>query len=153
VIWVVGVAASPLCALLGTPPGRAGCVQVHADLTLPDDAQVYVIGDLAAATSRSQSVPSVSPAAEQMGHSTAANILRTPRGEPRQAFVHRDYDTLAAIGRRGGGLSLLQVVGIPGVAHLALPPAHFLIGCLNGLMLRTDWACAFATFQHSARGD
>jgi NADH dehydrogenase len=152
-IWAAGVAASPLGAQLGTPLDRSGRVQVQADLTLPGDERVYVIGDLAAATSRGKPVPGLSPAAKQMGRMAAANIVRTLGGQPRQAFVYRDYGTLATIGRRAAvaDFHLFKLWGFPAWLTWLFAHLYFLIGFRNRLRVLADWAWAYATFQRSAR--
>ena len=48
IIWAAGVKASPAAAWLGVESDRAGRVKVQADLSVPGDPHIFVIGDAAA---------------------------------------------------------------------------------------------------------
>ncbi len=155
VLWAAGVAASPLGQLLGTPLDRAGRVQVRPDLTLPQHADVFVGGDLAAlAQANGKPVPGVAPAAKQMGSYVAQVIRSRLRGQPApHAFVYRDYGNLATIGRmaavvdlRGWHLSGLLAWWFWLAAHV-----FFLIGFRNRLTVLINWAWAYWTYQRHAR--
>ncbi|MFN5958075.1 MAG: NAD(P)/FAD-dependent oxidoreductase, partial [Planctomyces sp.] len=50
VFWAAGVRASPISATLGVPLDRSGRVIVAPDLSIPGHPEVFVCGDLAAAT-------------------------------------------------------------------------------------------------------
>lgn len=168
-VWAAGVAASPLGRLLASqlPEGdalidRAGRVKVTPELTLPGHPEVAVIGDLAAAMSHApgkepKPVPGVSPAAKQMGRCVAANIRRTLRGQPVQAFRYSDYGNLATIGRNAAVVDLATPMGhwrFSGYfAWLFWLFAHvyFLIGFRNRMVVLIDWASAYFSFQRQAR--
>jgi NADH dehydrogenase len=153
VIWAAGVQASPLGRTLGVPLDRAGRVIVAPDLSIPGHPEVFVIGDLAVAMSNGQPVPGVSPAAKQMGRSAARNILQLLRGEPTEAFVYRDYGSLATIGRRS---AVADIMGLKLSGYLAwltwlFAHVYFLIGFRSRLAVLTDWAWSYWTFNRSAR--
>ena len=153
VIWAAGVAASPLARTLGVPLDRAGRVPVTPDLTVPGHPEVSVIGDLASLSVRGQPVPGVSPAAKQMGRRAARNIVARLSGREPQAFVYRDYGTLATIGRKAavavvGGVRLW---GFPAWLVWLFAHVYFLIGFRNRLVVMIDWAWAYASFQRYAR--
>src|SRR5262249_52767587 len=82
VIWAAGVASSPLGKSLGVPLDPAGRVIVGADLGIPGDDRVFVIGDMAAITENGKEIPAVAPPAMQAGRQTAANVMRRSRGQP-----------------------------------------------------------------------
>jgi len=166
VIWAAGVAASPLGRQLAQATGagidRAGRVAVEPDLSLPGHPEISVIGDLAAAKSfmprgEPQPVPGVSPAAKQMGHAAAANIVRRLRGEATRPFRYRDYGNLATIGRNAAVVDLTAPVGhfkFSGYfAWLFWLFAHiyFLIGFRNRIVVLIDWASAYWSKQRYAR--
>jgi NADH dehydrogenase len=166
VVWAAGVAASPLGRQLGQATGasldRAGRILVEPDLTLPGHPEISVIGDLAAAQSFApgrdpQPVPGVSPAAKQMGRTTAANLLRRLAGKPTQQFRYRDYGNLATIGRNAAVVDLTGPVGhfkFSGYfAWLFWLFAHiyFLIGFRNRIVVLFDWASAYWSKQRYAR--
>ena len=167
VVWAAGVAASPLGRALAASTGctldRAGRVLVEPDLGLPGHPEIQVIGDLAAAQSHPRRgtptpVPGVSPAAKQMGRTAATNLVRRLRGEPTQAFHYADYGSLATIGRRAA----IAMVDVPvfGRVHFSGMAAwlfwlfvhiYFLIGFRNRLVVLTDWAWAYFSFERQAR--
>lgn len=153
VIWAAGVAASPLGRALGVPLDRSGRVIVRDDLSLPDHPEVFVVGDLAAATSNGQPVPGVSPAAKQMGRHAARNICSQLKHAPTQPFVYRDYGTLATIGRKAAVAQLgrVHLWGYPAWLTWLLAHVYFLIGFRNRLVVLLDWAWAYWRFERSAR--
>src|SRR5262249_5579434 len=99
VLWAAGVAASPLARSLGVPLDRAGRVKVQDDLTIPGHAEVFVVGDLAAAMSNGKPVPGVAPAAIQSGRHAAHCIRRALADQPYAPFHYKDKGSLATIGR------------------------------------------------------
>ena len=153
VLWAAGVAASPLGRLLGAPLDRAGRVQVAPDLSLPGQPQVFVAGDLAAISCDGQPVPGTAPAAKQMGAHVAAMIQAHLAGRPATPLRYRDYGNLATIGRMAAVVDLrgLRLSGL--VAWWFWLAAHvfFLIGFRNRLVVLTNWAWAYWTYQRHAR--
>jgi NADH dehydrogenase len=167
IVWAAGVAASPLGKALAASSGceidRAGRVVVQPDLTVPGHPEISVVGDLAAAKSTPKKgeptpVPGVSPGAKQMGRQAAQNLLRRLRGEPTLPFRYLDYGALATIGRRAAIASvdvpLLGTVKFSGAfAWLFWLFVHiyFLIGFRNRLVVLSDWAWAYFSFERQAR--
>lgn len=153
VVWAAGVAASPLGKSLGVPLDRAGRVPVGADLSIASHPEIFVIGDLAAATSEGKPVPGVSPAAKQMGRTAARNILRHMKKQPPETFRYRDYGSLATIGRKAAVAMVgkIRFSGFFAWMFWLFVHIYFLIGFRNRLMVMTDWAWAYVTFQRNAR--
>ncbi|WP_295640171.1 NAD(P)/FAD-dependent oxidoreductase [uncultured Methylibium sp.] len=167
IVWAAGVAASPLGRSLAGSSGcetdRAGRVVVQADLTIPGHPEISVVGDLAAAKSHPKKgeptpVPGVSPAAKQMGRQAAQNLLRRLRGEPTLPFRYLDYGALATIGRRAA----IASVDVPVLGTVKFSGAfawlfwlfvhiYFLIGFRNRLVVLSDWAWAYFSFERQAR--
>ena len=153
VLWAAGVAASPLGRRLGAPTDRAGRVIVASDLSLPGHPEVFVVGDLAGVSQDGKPVPGVAPAAKQMGAHAAGVIrdrLRSLAGKP---FRYRDYGNLATIGRMAAVVHFgrLKLSGLLAwwfwlVAHL-----FFLIGFRNRIIVLTNWAWSYWTYQRHAR--
>ena len=153
VLWAAGVAAAPLARTLDAPLDRAGRVLVDPDLSIPGHPDVFVVGDLASVSDGDRQVPGVAQAAKQMGQAAARNVLRRLRGTATKPFAYRDYATLATIGRESA-VAVFGRVKLSGViAWLAWLFLHvfFLIGFRNRLMVLTDWAWAYITFQRNAR--
>jgi NADH dehydrogenase len=153
VIWSAGVAASPLGKALKAPLDRAGRVLVKSDLTIPDHADVFVIGDLAAIVCDGKPVPGVSPAAKQMGRLAARNILNRLAGKTAQDFSYSDYGSLATIGRKAAVAMVgkFKFSGYPAWLFWLFVHVYFLIGFRNRLLVMSDWAWAYLTFKRSAR--
>jgi NADH dehydrogenase len=153
VLWAAGVAASPLARSLGSTLDRAGRVQVQPDLTIPGHAEVFVIGDLAAAISHGRPVPGVAPAAIQGGRHAARGIRRALAGQPSAPFHYRDKGALATIGRAAAvaDFGRLKLTGFPAWLAWMLVHIAFLIGFRNRVFVLLSWAWAYLTFQRGAR--
>lgn len=153
VLWAAGVAASPLGRTLGAPTDRAGRVIVAPDLSVPGHPEVFVVGDLASISQDGQQVPGVAPAAKQMGAHAAGVIRDRLRGLAGKPFRYRDYGNLATIGRMAAVVHFgrLKLSGLLAwwfwlVAHL-----FFLIGFRNRIIVLTNWAWSYWTYQRHAR--
>ena len=153
VIWSAGVAASPIGKSLGVEVDRAGRVPVRPDLTIAGHPDVYVVGDLASATSEGKPVPGVSPAAKQMGRTAARNILLRMQGKPPETFRYKDYGSLATIGRKSAVAQVgkIKFSGLSAWLFWLFVHVYFLIGFRSRLMVLTDWAWAYFTFKRNAR--
>ena len=168
VFWAAGVQASPLGRTLVESTGaegkvtidRAGRVVVGPDLTIPGHPELFVVGDMAAATSADtgHAVPGVAPAGIQMGRYAGRIVaLETggqhPGAASRPAFVYRDKGSLAVIGkakavmqigkfRQGGFVAWLLWGGI----HIAT-----LIGFRNRLQVLLSWFWSWLLNARDAR--
>ena len=166
VIWAAGVAGVPLGRRIAEQTGavldRGGRIPVTADLSVAGHPEISVIGDLAAATTLTaegpKPVPGISPAAKQMGRSAAANIVRRLRGEPTLPFRYIDYGNLATVGRKAAIVDLavpvlgsLRFSGFAAWLFWLFAHIYFLIGFRNRLMVMTDWAWAYFTYERNAR--
>jgi NADH dehydrogenase len=149
VLWAAGVEASPLGRLLRVDTDRAGRVPVEADLSLPGDRSVFVVGDLAIVSG----VPGVAPAAMQMGRHAAGMIRADLEGEPRTAFRYRDKGSLATIGRARAVADLGRVRFGGFLAWVAWLAVHifYLIGFRNRALVLASWAWSYLTFRRGAR--
>jgi NADH dehydrogenase len=153
VVWSAGVAASPVGRTLGVPVDRGGRVPVETDLSIPGHSEVFVIGDLAAVSSDGKPVPGVSPAAKQMGRVAATNILARIGGTAVENFRYKDYGSLATIGRKSAVAQVgnIKFSGLPAWLFWLFVHIYFLIGFRSRLMVLTDWAWAYFSFQRNAR--
>jgi NADH dehydrogenase len=116
-----------------------------------------VVGDLAHVEQDGGVVPAVAQPAKQMGAHAARCIARlvagaTPASLP--AFRYRDYGSMATIGRNAA------IAEFPGGVRLWGWPAwiawlfihiFFLIGFRNRVLVLTDWATSYWTYQRHAR--
>ena len=149
VVWAAGVAASPLARTLGVPLDRAGRVKVEADLSLPGNPEIFVIGDLAAI----EGVPGIAPAAKQMGRHTALNVRRLIEGKKTLSFRYRDYGQLATIGRNSAVaiFGKFKLSGYPAWLMWLLAHIYFLINFRNRIAVMLDWAWSYWTYDRYAR--
>lgn len=154
VIWAAGVQASPAAAWLGAKADRAGRVIVSDRLALPDDPQIFVLGDTAHVENDGQPVPGVAPAAKQQGKHAARQIRARLQGKPPSGpFRYRHMGNLATIGRNAAVIDFgrFQMKGrlawwVWGLAHI-----YFLIGARSRLMVSLSWLWSFLSGQNSAR--
>lgn len=159
VLWAAGVAASGLGRLLAAGRevellDRAGRLRVAPDLSLPGQPDVFVAGDLCSlAQADGRPVPGVAPAAKQMGAWAARNLRARRAGQPTAPFVYRDYGNLATIGRMAAVVDLrgLRFSGLPAWWFWLAAHVLFLIGFRNRLMVLTEWAWAYWTYERGAR--
>lgn len=147
VFWAAGVKASPIGESLGIPLDGSGRVIVGPDLTVPHHPEVFVVGDMAAATSAdsNEPVPGVAQAALQMGRyagrAIAAQVAGTSTPEDRSPFAYRDKGMMAIIGkaRAVAAVGRLQLGGF--LAWLLWGGIHiaFLIGFRNRVQVLLSW--------------
>jgi NADH:ubiquinone reductase (H+-translocating) len=154
VVWAAGVTASPLGARLGAPVDRVGRVNVEPDLSIPGHPEVFVVGDLAALSDdEGKPLPGIAPVAMQQGRAAARTIVRTVRGEPREAFRYNDKGSMATIGRWRAVAEVFGARLSGGLAWLAWLFIHimYLSGFRNRLVVFIQWAWSFLTWQRAAR--
>jgi NADH dehydrogenase len=102
-VWAAGIRASPLADALDLANGPAGRIPVGDDLSLPGHPEVFVIGDLAAATDHSGTTPPTSGAGGHTGRNARRGHDPSPsgrRGDQRLPLHRQGFD-----GDRGSGIS------------------------------------------------
>ena len=154
VVWAAGVAGTPVADWLGIEAGKGNRVAVGTDLTLPDDPDIFVIGDVASVPWKDGVVPGLAPAAKQMGKNVAATIRHRLKGGPRpKPFEYADYGSLATIGQGAAVIEYgkMHLRGLPawwawGVAHI-----FFLITLRNRVSVTMNWIWFSVFGRNSAR--
>ncbi len=119
VLWAAGVKASAFGELLARATAaatdRSGRVIVGSDGLVPGQANLYVLGDLAAMTdAKGKAIPGLAQGALQSGAAVAGRIVRELRQKPApRPFVYRDLGMMAVIGthRAVGDLHFMKVSG------------------------------------------
>ena len=153
-IWAAGVAASPAASWLGAAADTSGRVLVGADLALPDDPGIFVVGDTAAASdANGRPIPGVATAAKQMGTHAGEAILAQRRGQPAPVFRYRHPGSMATIGRSQAvaDLGWMQLAGLPAWMLWCTVHLWFLAGFRNRLVVGANWLRRYLTFESSAR--
>jgi NADH dehydrogenase len=153
VFWAAGNEASRVGQSLGSRHDRAGRVEVNPDLSVPEHAEVFVIGDLAIVRQDGKQVPAVAPAAMQMGATAARNIRHDLRGEPRVSFRYRNKGDLATIGRYKAiaDFGRFHVTGRLAWWFWLFVHIMYLVGFRNRLSVLLQWAYAYFTYQRGVR--
>lgn len=156
-LWAAGVKASPLGALLGVPVDRRGCVIVDGQLHPEGHPEIFVCGDLAAATSEGKPVPGVAQPAMQMGEYAGKTIALEVRGEAmKKPFVYADKGDMATIGRSAAVANVKwpfkgHLSGFPAWLTWLLVHIFFLIGFRNRFSVFRNWAYTYAFFEEGSR--
>jgi len=153
VLWAAGVAASPLAQSLGVPLDRVGRVTAEPTLAVPGHPAIFVVGDMCAFTEDGKLLPGVAQVAMQQGGHAARNILHAIAGRPLEPFRYKDYGTMATIGR---GAAVGEVFGLNVSGFFAwliwiFLHIFWLIGFRNRIVVMTEWAFAYLTFQRRVR--
>lgn len=152
-VWAAGVRAAGLAAQLGLPAGPQGRVAVGPDLRVPDRAEVFAIGDMAAVRRGDSVLPMIAQPAIQQGRHAAASILKRMAGQPLQPFRYRDLGIMATIGRHAavaqvGKLAFKGMVGW--FVWLALH-LYFIIGFRNRVAVVLSWAWNYVFYDRPIR--
>ncbi len=158
VLWAAGVAASPLGKALADATGveldRSGRVKVTSSLTVPGFDNVFVIGDLAAATdAEGETVPGVAPGAQQGGKHAVACIEADLADEPRPDFVYFDKGSMATVGRSRAVVEIrrLRFSGFPAWVAWWLVHIWSLVGFRSRATVMASWAWQYLTRRRDAR--
>jgi NADH dehydrogenase len=159
VIWAGGITASPLGRILASrthaETDKAGRVKVRPDLTIPNYPDIYVVGDLAAATDeKGKPLPGLAQVAMQGGAYAAKAILRKVKGQPGlPPFHYFDKGTLAVIGRAAAVADVFgaRLSGL--IAWLVWAFIHitYLVNFQSRILVFIQWAIQDLTFSRGAR--
>jgi NADH:ubiquinone reductase (H+-translocating) len=154
IIWAAGNKASPLLASLGVPQDASGRVTVLPDLTIPGDANIFVIGDAARCLdAKGVPLPALAPVAMQQGRYVAGLIRQGTLPAQRKPFVYADRGMLATIGRAQAVAQLgsLHFAGLFAWLLWCLVHIFFLIGFRNRIRVMLEWMWYYVTFKPGAR--
>jgi len=158
VLWAAGVLASPLGKILnenaGAPLDKASRVLVEPDMTVPGHPEIFVIGDLANFSHQTgEPLPGVAQPAIQQGAYVAKVIRARFRDEKVKPFHYFDKGNLATIGRFAAvaDLNWLQISGLPAWLIWIFIHLLYIVQFQNRLLVMTQWAWLYLTFDRSAR--
>ncbi|MGB9428642.1 MAG: NAD(P)/FAD-dependent oxidoreductase [Gammaproteobacteria bacterium] len=154
-IWAAGVAASAAAKWLGAEADEAGRARVEPDLSLPGNANIFVIGDTARVISADgKPVPGIAPPAKQEGVYVGKLLMRRLRRQPPPPkFHYRDYGNLATIGRKSAiaDFGWIRISGLSGWLLWGAAHIFFLIGFRNRLMVMLSWLWTYFASDYGAR--
>lgn len=157
IIWGAGVVANPVFKTLNAERDKAGRVKVGSDLSLPNNPDIFVIGDAAHAEDEDGNVhPALAPAAVQMGKYVAKILSKEESARNRgmrAPFKYVDKGTMATIGRARAVADIkgLHLSGF--VAWMLWSVVHvlFLVGFRNRLNVFVEWIWFYFTFRRGIR--
>ena len=158
VLWAAGVLASPLGVALGknadAPLDKANRVLVAPDCTVPGHPEIFVIGDLANFSHQTgEPLPGVAQPAMQQGQYVARVIRDRFEGKTPKPFHYFDKGNLATIGRGKAvaDLHFLELAGWPAWLMWIFIHIVYLIEFKDRLLVLTQWAWLYITWDRSAR--
>nr|WP_322744260.1 MULTISPECIES: NAD(P)/FAD-dependent oxidoreductase [unclassified Coleofasciculus] len=160
ILWTAGMKASSMGEVLSRATGvqldRAGRVIVNPDLTVADQPNIFVIGDLANFPHQYEDgkpLPGVAPVAMQEGQYVANLIQKRLKGETLPPFSYNDYGSLAVIGRNAAvvNLGFVKFSGFPAWLAWIFVHIFFLIEFDNKLIVMIQWAWNYFTRKQGAR--
>jgi NADH:ubiquinone reductase (H+-translocating) len=156
ILWAAGVAASPLNKTLDTELDQQGRVVVKADLSLPHNPHIFVIGDQAHYKwgKDAAPLPGLAPVAMQQGRFVAKLISKKVDGKEKDIkFKYIDKGQMATIGR-SRAVAMYKGLKFSGfLAWMAWLVVHifYLIGFKNRLFVLFQWSWTYLTYRRGAR--
>jgi NADH:ubiquinone reductase (H+-translocating) len=159
VIWAGGVSvpafAKTLAKRMSAATDRAGRIKVDPDLTVPGHPDVFVVGDLAAASGRDgKQLPGVAQVAMQQGTYAGGVIARRIRGKPApKPFKYFDKGNLAVIGRAAAVADVfgLHLWGLPAWLIWAFIHLMYIVQFQSRVIVFIRWALQDLTFNRGSR--
>lgn len=155
-IWSAGVAASPLgkqvAEQLGAEADRAGKVAVNADLSVGDDPNVFIIGDMM----NRDRLPGVAQVAiqsgEYVGKIIKEQVEHDVAPENRDPFDYFDKGSMAIINRFNAVVKMgkVEITGFIGWLMWLGVHLSFLTGTRNRIVAANEWTInAFSRTRHN----
>lgn len=155
-IWSAGVAASPLgkqvAEQIGVEADRAGKVEVNPDLSVGDQPNVFIIGDMM----NRDRLPGVAQVAIQsgayVGKTIKDQIEHDIAPEDRAPFEYFDKGSMAIINRFNAVVKIgkVEITGFIGWLMWLGVHLSFLTGSRNRLVAANEWTInAFSRARHN----
>jgi NADH dehydrogenase len=153
VVWTAGVRGDPQAQAWGLTTTRGGRVGVLPTLQVPDQPQVYVIGDLAYGEKNERPLPMIAPVAIQQGVAAARNIARQMAGQPLLPFCYQDRGMMVTVGRNAAVAHLGGQAFTGFLAWALWLSVHLfkLIGFRNRLFVLINWAWDYFFYERAVR--
>ncbi|MEJ5261344.1 MAG: NAD(P)/FAD-dependent oxidoreductase [Ignavibacterium sp.] len=154
IIWAAGNQASPLLKSLNAELDRAGRVIVNPDCSVPNQPEIFVIGDAAHFEEEDGKVlPGVAQVAIQQGKFVAEIIKQEIPSDKRPKFKYNDKGTMATIGKAKAVAEIkgLKLTGLLAWLTWSLVHIFFLIGFRNRFRVMIEWIWYYITKKHGTR--
>ncbi len=158
VLWAAGVKASSLSDVLAERTGatrdRAGRIHVNPDFSLPNYANIFVVGDLCFYPHQTDSpLPGIGAVAMQEGDYVARLLKRRHQGKSFKPFRYMDYGSMAVIGRHAAIANIwnFRLSGILAWFIWVFVHIYYLIEFDNKLVVMIQWGWTYLTHRGGAR--
>jgi len=165
VLWSAGVLASPAGRWINSATDKSGRIIVNSDLSVPDNPEIFAIGDTAHVVAHSRNLlgiksnkpmlmPGVAQPAIQEGRYVARVIRSRVAGTKLPGpFWYWDKGDLAILGRTYAvaDLRFLRLSGFLAWLIWAGVHIYFLIGFANRFFVLVQWGLAFLTKRRRVR--
>jgi NADH:ubiquinone reductase (H+-translocating) len=154
ILWAAGNRASPILESLGVTRDLSDRIKVLPDLSIPGDADIFVIGDAAHCVGADGApLPGLAPVAMQQGRYVARLIREQALPEQRKPFIYADRGMLSTIGRAQAIAQFGRFRFSGFFAWLLWCTVHifFLIGFRNRARVMVEWMWYYLTFKPGAR--
>jgi NADH:ubiquinone reductase (H+-translocating) len=158
ILWAAGIQGSTLGRILSLRTGvecdRAGRVIVEPDLSIKENKNIFVVGDLANFSHQNeQPLPGVAPVATQQGEYVAKLIQKRLQDQTMKAFTYNDYGSLAMIGQNAAVVDLgsIKLKGFFAWIFWLLIHIYFLIEFDNKILVMIQWAWNYLTRKRGSR--
>ena len=159
VLWTGGVIATTFGQKLAertkVETDRSGRIKVRPDLTIPNYPDIFVVGDLAAASARDgKPLPGVAQVAIQEGSYAAKTIrarLNGQKGLP--PFHYFDKGDMAVIGRAAAVANIfgLHFWGLPAWLIWLFIHLLYIVEFQDRVLVFIQWGFEYLTFNRGAR--
>lgn len=154
VIWAAGNQASVLLKTLDTPLDSQGRAIVGPDLSLPDNPEIFVIGDAACAMDKNgKPLPGIAPVAIQQAKYVAKILSKNIPPKDRRPFKYFDKGSMATVGKAKAIVSIGKIEFSGHFAWLAWCFLHilYLISFSNRIIVMIQWFIWYLTGQRNVR--
>jgi NADH dehydrogenase len=154
IIWAAGNRASPLLNSLAVPQDKSGRIQVRADLTIPGESWIFVIGDSAHCVDpNGKPLEGLAPVAVQQGRYVARLIREETAPDQRRPFVYADRGMLATIGRAHAvaQFGLVHLSGLFAWLIWCVVHIYLLVSFRSRMRVMSEWIWYYLTFKPGAR--
>ncbi len=154
VFWAAGVQATVLAINPPVPVDRSGRIKITKDLSLENNPEVFVLGDMASLESAPGKIfPGLAPLAIQEGECAAKNILASIRNKPRHDFTYIDKGQMATIGKNKAivQFGFFQLTGYLAWCSWLFVHIFYLIGFKNRVSVLLQWAWNYIFSKRTSR--
>jgi NADH dehydrogenase len=153
VVWTAGVEGITLPRNWDFPTLPNGQVTVRSTLQVPEQDDIYIIGDMAHIKQAGRPLLLVATVAIQEGTWAAKNVLRQVAGNEPLPFEFHDPGMLAVTGRNAAVVRVgrLTVTGFPAWLIWLVVHLFRLIGFRNRLVVFINWAWDYIFFDRVVR--